>query len=185
MRLFIASNFSNAAIGAIEVAVARVKPRVPKASWLKPEAYHLTYAFLGEHPESVVEPLRAALERRLADASAVVARIGIPGFFPNEKRPRVGWLAVEPNDSLQAIAREVRAAVRDAAVAFDEKPFVAHLTLVRMREPWNRRETEAFNAEFAKLRAPESRIEAVTLYSSELGAGGAVHTPVASLHLRV
>ena len=183
MRLFIASNFQVATVLAIEAAVARVQPRLPRSSWLKSEAYHLTYAFLGEHPESVVAPLSASLRKHLGDVSRIETRVGEPGFFPNEKRPRVGWLAVDPDLPLKSIGDRVRASVQEAHVAFDEKPFVPHLTLVRMRAPWNRRDAENFLVELGTLRAPASTIDAVTLFASVLGSGGAIHTPVATIRL--
>src|SRR5688572_16529222 len=100
MRLFIACNFSPEAIAQVEKAMTAARPKLPKASWLKPEALHLTVAFLGEQESQIIEALESPLVEHLAEIPAITARLTTPGFFPDHRRPRVGWLAVEPEDEL-------------------------------------------------------------------------------------
>ena len=54
MRLFIAISFPEQELRAISDRIAMVKSRLPPASWVRPETQHLTFAFLGEQPESLL-----------------------------------------------------------------------------------------------------------------------------------
>src|ERR1700682_5532215 len=108
MRLFIATSFPAAATAPINERVERVKPRLPHASWVRPEAQHLTFAFLGEQPETVVDTLTALLHARLAPIASFDAELRGCGFFPNARHARVGWVGAEPRESFVAVAAAVR-----------------------------------------------------------------------------
>jgi RNA 2',3'-cyclic 3'-phosphodiesterase len=180
MRLFIATQLPAAAVETIEATGEKLRGRLPRSGWVKPDRFHLTWVFLGEHEESAVERLDAAL-RRLS-AHAVAARIAGAGFFPSISRARVGWLAVQPAEQLEEIAAAARHAVTEAHVAFDAKPFVPHLTIVRMRQPWKRPELELFVREMGAITAA-APIDHLSLFRSELLPEGAVHTELARVKL--
>lgn len=181
MRLFVATPLPPEAVEAIEHIAAKVRSSMPSAGWSRPHAYHITWAFLGDHEEAVLEPLEASLQR-LHVLHAVPARIAGAGFFPTISRARVGWLALAPAEELKEIAAATRQAVSEAKVSFDEKPFVPHLTLVRMRQPWKRKDLELFIREMGALEAT-ALIDHLSLFRSELHPNGAIHTELARVRL--
>jgi 2'-5' RNA ligase len=183
MRLFIATRFPDAVIREINERVSRVKSRLPTASWVRAEAQHLTFAFLGEQDEPVIGRLSPALERSLANVERFEARLKDCGFFPNPRHARVGWAGVAPEESFRKVAAAVRSAIKESALHFDENEFRPHLTLMRIRDPWPPACIETF---YGALRAYESApfpVERVTLFSSRLDPRGSVHTPLAEFEL--
>lgn len=182
LRLFIASDLPDAVKTVVGERAAALRRAVPPASWGRPETYHITYAFLGDQDESTVAPLGDALETAIASSLAFDATVGSAGFFPDARRPRVAWVGLQPSDAFASLADAVRIAVRSAGVAMDEKPFASHMTIARMKAPWRRGDTEAFERAFGGI-ALAARIEGVSLYMSRLGTGGAQHTPLRVMRL--
>jgi 2'-5' RNA ligase len=183
LRLFIASDFPEAVKAALGDRAGALRRSLPPASWGRPETYHVTYAFLGDHEESAVARLGDALSDALAASHAFDARIGGAGFFPDARRPHVAWVGLQPPEAFAGLAAAVRGAVRSAAVAMDEKRFAPHMTLARIKAPWKHGDTEAFVSTFAALSLA-ARIDSVSLYMSRLTSNGAQHTPLRVVRLR-
>ena len=93
---------------------------------------HLTLAFLGRVPAGRTgEVERAAQEVSPPAATLVLDR---PGFW---KHNRIAWAGASsvPAD-LESLVRGLREALAHFRIAFDPKPFVPHITLLReAREP--------------------------------------------------
>lgn len=178
MRLFIASTFPEDVLRDLNERVARLRPRLPAASWVRPEAQHLTFAFVGEQPESLVDTLAARLEPALAAIPRFETRLHACGFFPNPRRARVGWVGVEPEQAYASIATAVRDTVQACGVALDGAAFKAHLTLMRIRDQWPPASTELFTHSLRGYASQPFVLEDVTLFSSQLHPKGAIHTPL-------
>ena len=168
MRLFIAATFPAEILRDLNDRVAAVKSKLPHASWVRPESQHLTFAFLGEQPESVVDAIR------IDAGDSFEARLHGCGFFPNRRNARVGWVGVEPADRFIELAARVRENLTD----FDRKEFKPHLTLMRIRDRWPPLAIETFENALRDYKSAPFVVSGVTLYSSKLQSSGAVHTPL-------
>lgn len=178
MRLFIASTFPPEILGALNERLARLKTRLPRASWVRAESQHLTFVFLGEQDEATAACIAAAVEPRLQSMQTFEARLHGCGFFPNRRHARVGWCGVDPRARFTEIAESIRGAVRAAGVPFDENEFRPHLTLMRIRDRWPPLAIETFEKALADYHSEPFRVGGVTLYMSRLDPRGAVHTPL-------
>jgi 2'-5' RNA ligase len=178
MRLFIASTFPEGILWALNERLGALKPKLPSASWVRPETQHLTYAFLGEQDESLIE----ALAPRVAAGLATIARFDGAlhgcGFFPNARHARVGWVGVAPEERLRAVATAVRESVTACGIELDHSEFKPHLTLMRIRDRWPPLAVETFEKSLRDYRSAPFPLDGVTLYSSRLNPKGAIHTPV-------
>jgi 2'-5' RNA ligase len=183
MRLFVAASFPELELRAINDRVAKVKSRLPSASWVRPEAQHLTFAFLGEQPESLLPRLSEAVESRLAGVPRFEGHLHGGGFFPNRRHARVGWVGAAPEDDFRAVADAVRGAVKDAGVELDRGEFRPHLTLFRIRDQWPPACTEIFIGALQDYASEPFPVDGVTLFSSVLNPKGAVHTPLRTFAL--
>jgi 2'-5' RNA ligase len=178
MRLFLATAFPEDVLRSLNERVTPIKTRVPPATWVRPETQHLTFAFLGEQDEALVEQLAPLLERELSAIGRFEGTLRGSGFFPNPRHARVGWIGVDPEERFQALARGVRAGVDRAGVHLDQSEFKPHLTVMRMREGWPPLSIDIFNKALRDFQSAPFRIDTVTLYSSVLNPKGAIHTPV-------
>lgn len=176
MRLFIANSFPADVLRTLNDRVAPLKSKLPPASWVRAEAQHLTFAFLGEQEEKLIGRIAPLLEAQLRDVAKFDATLGGCGFFPNPRHARVGWVGVEPVERFNAIAQAARNAVTAVGITLDRAEFRPHLTLMRMREGWPPLSIETFTKALRDYRSPSFPIDRVTLYSSELNPKGAIHT---------
>jgi 2'-5' RNA ligase len=183
VRLFIASTFPEDVLRDLNQRVARLKPRLPAASWVRAESQHLTFAFLGEQPETLIDTLESRLAPTLAAIPRFDTRLHACGFFPNARRARVGWVGVEPEHAFASVATAVRDTVKGSGVALDGAEFKAHLTLMRIKDPWPPASTELFTHSLRDYASQPFVLKDVTLFSSQLNPKGAIHTALRTFAL--
>jgi RNA 2',3'-cyclic 3'-phosphodiesterase len=176
MRLFIAAALPADIVAGLDRAVREARSLMPVASWTRPEAQHLTMAFLGDQESDVPDAIAGQLGPDLAAESSVEARLSGCGFFPDERRPRVAWMGIEPDEPLVRIAEVVRRALAKQKIAFDEKPFRPHLTLARVKDRWRAEDVRLLESALSTYRSEPFPISEIVLYSSELSPKGARHT---------
>jgi len=105
--------------------------RVAGGRATRAESIHLTLAFLGDCDAERLGALKAA-------AAGVRVRpfdlvLDEHGFWNHN---RIAWVgARETPQGLAALVSDLRAALAGAQLAFDPKPFVPHVTLVRKARP--------------------------------------------------
>jgi RNA 2',3'-cyclic 3'-phosphodiesterase len=178
MRLFIATSFPESVTREINERVAAVKSKLPPASWVRPESQHLTFAFLGEQDESLIDKIAPEMESHLRGAGKFSAVLHGCGFFPNSRRARVGWVGIEPEQPFAGIAHRVRDVVTRSGIELDRADFHPHLTLMRIREGWPPASIETLEGALHDYRSTPFVVDTVTLYSSRLSPSGAVHAAV-------
>lgn len=183
MRLFIATHFPEAVLRDLNDTVARVRPRLPAASWVKPETQHLTFAFLGEQAESLIDKIVPPLESALARIPRFEASLHGCGMFPNARHARVGWVGLDPDTPFGTVARAVRDVVTREGVELDRGDFRPHLTLMRVRDPWPPASIDLFQRSLRDYRSERFPVDSVTLFSSTLNPKGAVHTALRRFEL--
>lgn len=182
MRLFVAIDVPTTIKTSIERATSPLKRSV-EGSWVKSESLHLTLAFIGEQPAEQVPVMAASLHDALATYEAFACNVVGAGVFPSAKRARVGWLGLAPDTPLQSVAERVRVGLHAANVIFDAKAFKPHLTIVRFRQTPRVDALKHFLESLQKFDSEPFTVDHVTLYSSVLSPGGAVHTPQAKFAL--
>ena len=183
MRLFIATSFPAEVLRDLNDRATQHKPRLPAASWVRPETQHLTLAFLGEQKESIIDHIDAPLREALSKTSRFEAALAGCGFFPNPRHARVGWVGLEPESKFVEIAQLVRHVVTQQGVTLDAVEFKPHLTLLRVRDPWPPASIDLFCRSFRDYRSASFVVEHITLFSSQLSPKGAIHTAQATFPL--
>lgn len=108
-------------------------------SWVPPEHWHLTLAFLPEVPDRVLEPLTERLAWVAERRSPIPMRLAGAGAFPDPFAARALFLAPDHDDDahreLARLASGCRTAATTSGVAVDGARFVPHVTLARSRRP--------------------------------------------------
>ena len=103
-----------------------------KLSLTRPGNWHLTLKFLGDTPSQAVPGITRALSA--VDFEPFELKAQGCGFFPGQARPRVIWLGLEKGGAdCRALVRQIDSALQPLGIAPQERPFVAHLTLARLR----------------------------------------------------
>jgi 2'-5' RNA ligase len=100
--------------------------RVGRARLIPPHNIHLTLAFIGTLDPITAHRLATALAGLRPEAASWV--VDTIGMFD---RARVLWVGGESCPPLAKLALAVRRLLGDLEIVFDEKPFAAHITLLR------------------------------------------------------
>jgi 2'-5' RNA ligase len=148
------------------------------------ENLHLSLQFLGETPAKDVPAIQEAAESCALRSPFELSWGGL-GAFPKLSHARVTFLEVHSeNDQLLSLASAVKERLRRALPAkpelVDQRPFRAHLTLARFKQPPVLGFLEEMKREFAPL-SWRSTLETVVLVQSVLSPQGA-HYEVLSEH---
>ena len=154
---------------------ARVRTR---ATWTRPGNAHVTLKFLGNVGRERREAVTAALAGvRFAPFDLT---LGSGGFFPGPARPRVLWVGITAG--AQA-CRELAAAVDTALVplgfAAETRPFAAHMTLGRLKEPGGGIDAAGLLGLLAATAWPPVVVTGFTLFASLPGPDGPRYLPQA------
>lgn len=154
-------------------------PRIPGRR-TKPENWHITLRFLGPIDELIKDRLSMELEQGL-DAEGGHVRVAGLDSFPRPSKAAVMFASVvDPAGLLDPIAAQCERVCRDVGFEPEERPFVPHLTLARIRPPRDvRRLIDAFG-EFSVRLA----VDQVSLMRGEQGEDGIRYVCGATFPLR-
>jgi RNA 2',3'-cyclic 3'-phosphodiesterase len=189
MRVFVAVDVGDAVRREVTRVVSVLSGKLeaaktpPKVVWVKPAALHVTIKFIGEVGAEEVERLQQLLAPPIALAPFELVWRGI-GTFPSAKSPRALWLGVTDGAApLAAVEAEVARRIAGVnAVELDERAFLPHLTLGRVK-------MAGAGVDWPKvLKAVEvkdvtSIVDRVTLYRSQLSQQGPHYTGLVSAPL--
>ena len=155
--------------------------------WVDPGGIHLTLKFLGNIPSGRVTEITGALEQAVRGISAFHLEISGVGTFPSLKQVRVFWVGVGGEvEKLSRLQQNVDSALAALGFAKEERPFVAHLTLARIREGTSPAERRAFGELVGSSSFEEKypvEVEAVRLMRSQLTPSGAIYTCLSVVEL--
>ena len=175
MRLFVALELSDAVRSAIHDLMGRLQHARADLRWVRPEGMHLTLKFIGEVPEEKLAPIKQALADVRSPRPVEMNFRGL-GYFPNQRRPRVLWVAIEASENLAELAAQVEAALEPLGIERENRAFVPHLTLGRFKSD---RRLARLQEEIAALPSTEfGRVETgeLFLFQSKLSPKGAEYT---------
>ena len=147
-------------------------------SWVKPDNLHYTMRFLGEIGDDGLARVTEAATEAATTTPAFDAELGGPGAFPNARRARVIWLGMRAGaEPLAALAKSLERALASRGFEPEGRPFTAHLTLGRVREPradWTAPLESAHIAEGVPRRF---RVDRLTVVESRLHPKGSIYAP--------
>jgi 2'-5' RNA ligase len=148
--------------------------------WVDSRGIHLTLKFLGNIPSGRVAEITEAMGRAVRGISPFHLEISGLGAFPSLRQARVFWVGVGGElDKLSRLQQSIDSALAALGFAKEERPFMPHLTLARVREGASPPERRSFG-ELVGSTAFEDKypveVEAVRLMRSQLTPAGAIYT---------
>lgn len=177
MRLFVAVTLPDHVKERLAELVAELRACRADVRWVKSEAMHLTLKFLGNVDARELGDIGAALEQVAGAAQPTRGQLHDIGSFPHLSRPRVLWVGVQTSGNALA---ELHAALEGALAGLGFEPerrrFHPHVTLGRVRGTKGLRALREAVEKRQDFDAGEFPIDAIRLFESELGKGGARHT---------
>lgn len=108
--------------------------RPPRASmpgrFIPRENWHVTLAFLGDVPETLLPDVEDALDTAARGIGGITLAPDRLGKFERSADASF-WLGLADDPRLTALATRLREELREREIDFDDKPFLPHITLAR------------------------------------------------------
>jgi 2'-5' RNA ligase len=152
-------------------------------TWIDPEQWHITLAFLAAVPAHREEDLIDGLRRTALRHNGFQLRLVGAGAFPDPVRARVLYL--RPSVELTPLATGVRHAANSAGATPDGQRFVGHLSVARPRRPIDARRWLQVLDTFRSDPWDVSELELMASYLHEGQRGRPRHEVVAQFPLVV
>jgi 2'-5' RNA ligase len=181
IRSFIAIELSEEA----KKGLARLRRELERdehrfVKWVDPGGIHLTLKFLGNISAKRVAEITEAMKKAAQGISLFHLEISGLGAFPNLKQARVFWVGIGGElDKLSRLQQNIDSALAALGFAKEERPFVPHLTLARIREGASPPERRSFGELVGSTTFEDKypvAVEAVRLMRSQLTPAGAIYT---------
>ena len=153
--------------------------------WTKVEQLHITLKFVGELNEKDLQPVQEKIQKSFSETKKFSLEYSGSGFFPNEKNPRILWIAMQPSSELQAVVKKNEEIFQTYGYAPEKRPFQAHITIGRFKEYATRYELDQFLTEWHKQKpAFQARqmIDHLTFYRSMLTPQGPLYSIIAKVN---
>ncbi len=158
-----------------------------RVKWVNPQAIHLTLKFLGDVALNRIELVTGALEEAGRGVPPFRLQVGGLGVFPKPNRVQVAWVGMSGQiDELTRLQKSLDLNLAKLGFAPESRPFVAHLTLARVREQMPQAERQRFSELITgtSFEAGEIEVHALSLIRSRLTPQGAVYTRISSVMLK-
>ena len=181
MRVFFAIELSPETKEAVYNYQRGLKKVDANISWVKPENFHITLAFLGERRGEEVENLLDETKDKPFDMGAFPILISNIGFFPNGKQPRVIWVGLSKGSKeVSVLYNHLKEILRpyDSKIQENIKP---HITLGRIRSKI--RAEDIYQVSDSLRLNHQDMVHGFSLLESKLHPEGAVYRQLAFFRL--
>ena len=141
---------------------------LPSARWIDPENYHITLRFIGDIDARLADEIVAALDR-VDRARFTVQLKGIGAF--GSKKPHSIYAGVESSPALDELQNEIDRILRRLGLSPDQRKFVPHVTLARLRQP-KIDDVVRYLAGRGNFSSPPFSVQRFGLFSARDSVGG-------------
>jgi RNA 2',3'-cyclic 3'-phosphodiesterase len=183
MRCFLAVPLAEPALADAQRVLTMLRREIEPVRWARPETLHITVQFYADAGDDQVRAALRAANTVVAQTEPFPVTLDTLGAFPPRGSPRVLWLgSTQESPPLVPFATRCRAALRDAGLEVDDRPFRVHCTLGRPRMRWSSALRHHW-LDVVRGYSVESTFIAhqLVLYESTSAEGGAIYTPRATL----
>jgi len=153
---------------------------------------HLTLKFLGNIPFKLVTEVTSAIKEASEGIPPFHLELSGLGAFPNLKQPRVVWVGIWGEvDKLLRLQQNIDFALSPLGFAKEERPFVPHLTLARVRQGASSIQIKNFGELVASATLKQVQgsysfeVGAISLMRSQLTPKGAIYTRLSVTGLEI
>ena len=169
----------------VREGLARLRSKLERdehrfVKWVDPGGIHLTLKFLGNIPFKQVTEITKAIEEAAQGISPFHLEISGIGAFPNLKQVRVLWVGISGEvDKLSMLQQNMDSALAALGFAKEERSFVPHLTLARIRQGASPSERRSFGDLVGSTIFEDKyhiKVDAISLMKSQLTPAGAIYT---------
>jgi len=185
MRTFIAIELDKTIKDSVSALIQKLDTGGRNFRWIKPQGMHLTLKFLGEVSEDKITEVKSVLGSIAKDYSRFPLSLKETGTFPPAARvPRVVWIGIEKNESLQNIQARVEKELHNIRFPKEKRKYHPHLTLGRIKGLQNIETVMETLNKYKEAEFGGMTVSKITLFKSTLKPTGAEYTILSEFYLK-
>ena len=178
MRTFIAIEIGDkvaANIGSLQGEISDcLVGKNPGIKWVDPNLIHLTLKFLGDVEEDQIEDINEIAAQIAENFNKFTIEVKKVSSFG--RPPRVVWLGINVSDILGRLQSRVDSRLTKAGFEPDEKKFVGHLTICRVKDFAVGKQIKRIIKAYEGFSAGKIQVKSICVYKSELTKAGPEYT---------
>jgi len=188
LRLFIAVDLSTEARTVLRDTQAQLQQQRLPVRWVEPGGAHVTLKYLGMVTSNQIESITTHIHLIAARHQPFTLHTGALGAFPDLRRTRVVWLAVNGDlHALYQLRDDVENTIAPLGFPTEDRPFSPHLTLGRTHKNVQPQDRATVGRSISAQTAPHVvawAIDEIVLFRSDAGPAGARYTPLVRATLK-
>ena len=156
-----------------------------RIKWVDPNNLHLTLKFFGETEDSKIDHINSIITNIISNTHPFSFKISNPGVFGSSYQPKVVWLGISDNNTLNNLADTILNELQLIGFVRDRQNFVPHLTIGRINYLMDK---ERFNLIIRKYNISEIQtinVNDIFLYESILRKEGPIYNIISSYKLLI
>jgi RNA 2',3'-cyclic 3'-phosphodiesterase len=172
----------------VRALLVRVQEALRRADadvkWVEEENLHLSLKFLWDLEDDALSRLKGILSVEALRWPALSLSYAGVGTFPERGEPRVVWAGCGGDvERLAALAGAVERAAEQVGVPRERKPFVAHLTIGRVKSGRNVKRLQSAIASQCEVPLGREDVKEFVLYQSTLTNKGPIYESISAFPL--
>jgi RNA 2',3'-cyclic 3'-phosphodiesterase len=157
----------------------------PDVKWVEEENLHLSLKFLGDVDEEPLARLKGLLSIEALRWPKIRLTYAGIGTFPEHGTPRVLWAGCSGDlERLAGLAGAVERAAEVVGVPREHRPFVAHLTIGRVRSARNVKRLKASLENQREVPLGSDDVGAFVLFKSTVTNKGPIYEELSAFPLQ-
>lgn len=184
MRTFIAIDLEDQIKKNVSALIQKWDRGDKNIRWVRPQGMHLTLKFLGEVTEDKTDEVKSVLEKIAKDYSPFRLYLRGTGTFPpGVRHPRVIWVGIEMNETLEILQRRLENELHNIRIPKEKRKFHPHLTLGRIKGAKNLGGIIESIDQHKEFGFGGMEVNKITLFKSTLKPTGAEYNGLAEFYL--
>jgi RNA 2',3'-cyclic 3'-phosphodiesterase len=180
MRAFIALELPLDIKNALDKIQDKLKITLPGINWIKPSNLHLSLKFLGEISVKQSGDIQQIITEITKTILPFEIKLETLGVFPDCRQAHIIWVGTnQPPPELKQLTDQLETKLLEFGLAEEQHPFLAHITLGRIKHPIIaldlEKTLEGLKKEIAQMNFGFNS-RGITLFQSVLGPNGPTYT---------
>lgn len=178
IRTFIAINMTNEIKERLNNIQTQLKKAKADVKWVSVEGMHITLKFLGNVMIGKLEDVYQMVFEATSHFNPFLLSLRSLGTFPNLSSPKVIWVAVGDKGKQDCInlARRIDENLLRLEFPVEQKDFIPHLTLGRVKSPQGRNELVQLISDLKDQSFGQMEVGKIEVIGSQLTPKGAIYT---------
>lgn len=186
MRFFIALEIPNKNKLQFQTIQDKLHTLITQARLTDLEKIHLTLAFIGEQPDTLLDKLKTIIQESAEGIPTFEVTPAYIDGFPNIHHPNILWVGVKGDiDKILLIRERVKDGLEALYLPIDERRFIPHISIAKLSKQTDiSRELEVELEKIMTLSFDPIKITSIKLFESVPNEGFHQHNTLAEIKLK-